>query len=98
MIKNIFKYYNIAHSAMELIQNKSIGLVTNQTGVDGNGKPNYERFMALDDVALKIIFSPEHGLFGEAAAGEKVQYNGQMKSIIWPFFSLLAVNNLVLFK
>lgn len=66
---------------LELIQNKSIGLVTNQTGVDGNGTPNYERFMALDDVTLKIIFSPEHGLFGEAAAGEKVQYNGQMKSL-----------------
>ena len=37
--------------------------------------------MALNDVTLKIIFSPEHGLFGEAAAGEKVQYNGQMKSL-----------------
>ena len=66
---------------LELIQNKSIGLVTNQTGVDGNGTPNYERFMTLDDVTLKIIFSPEHGLFGEAVAGEKVQYNGQMKSL-----------------
>ena len=66
---------------LELIQNKSIGLVTNQTGVDGNGTPNYERFMALDDVTLKIIFSPEHGLFGEAVAGQKVQYNGQMKSL-----------------
>ena len=43
---------------LQLIQNKSIGLVTNQTGVDGNGTPNYKRFMALDDVTLKIIFSP----------------------------------------
>jgi|TARA_Y100000294_G_scaffold143311_1_gene137768 uncharacterized protein YbbC (DUF1343 family) len=64
-----------------VINGKSIGLVTNQTGVDGNGKPNYERLMALDDVELKIIFSPEHGLFGEAAAGEKVNYNGQMKAL-----------------
>ncbi|MBT3478255.1 MAG: DUF1343 domain-containing protein [Candidatus Marinimicrobia bacterium] len=66
---------------LELINGKSIGLVTNHTGIDGNGTPNYERFMALNDVDLKIIFSPEHGLFGEAAAGEKVKYNGQLKSL-----------------
>ncbi|MBT5995885.1 MAG: DUF1343 domain-containing protein [Candidatus Marinimicrobia bacterium] len=66
---------------LELIQNKSIGLVTNQTGLDGNGKPNYEQFLTLDNVDLKIIFSPEHGLFGEAAAGEKVKYNGQFKTL-----------------
>jgi len=66
---------------LDLISNKSIGLVTNHTGVDGNGTPNYKRFMTLNDVDLKIIFSPEHGLFGEAAAGEKLNYNGQIKML-----------------
>ena len=66
---------------LSLIKGKSIGLVTNHTGIDGNGIPNYERFMAINDVDLKIIFSPEHGLFGEVAAGEKVKYDGQMKSL-----------------
>lgn len=65
----------------ELIANKTIGLVTNQTGVDHNGIPNYERIMALDNVDLKVIFSPEHGLFGKAAAGEKVNYNGEIKTL-----------------
>ena len=65
----------------ELITNKKVGLVTNQTGIDRNGVPNYERFLELEDVNLKIIFSPEHGLFGEAAAGEKVEYNGQLKRL-----------------
>jgi len=65
----------------ELITNKKVGLVTNQSGIDRNGVPNYERFLGLDDVNLKIIFSPEHGLFGEASAGEKVEYNGQLKRL-----------------
>ena len=37
--------------------------------------------MKIKDIHLKIIFSPEHGLFGEAAAGEKVNYNGQIKTL-----------------
>ena len=37
--------------------------------------------MIQKDVKLKIIFSPEHGLFGEAADGEKVNYNGQLNTL-----------------
>ncbi len=65
----------------DLIAGKTIGLVTNHTGVDKNGNPNYDRLLAIKDVDLKIIFSPEHGLFGESAAGEKVNYNGQVKTL-----------------
>ncbi len=60
--------------SLHIIQGKSIAIVTNQTGIDQNGTPNYERLMNLENVDLKVIFSPEHGLFGEAAAGEKVSY------------------------
>ena len=64
---------------IKLIRNKSIALVTNHSGLDSNGIPNFKRLMNQKDVNLKIIFSPEHGLFGEAAAGEKVNYNGTLK-------------------
>ena len=60
---------------VEIIQDKPIALVTNHTGTDKNGIPNYVRLMAIESVNLKVIFSPEHGLFGEAAAGEKVTYS-----------------------
>ncbi|MBK53777.1 MAG: hypothetical protein CMG58_04115 [Candidatus Marinimicrobia bacterium] len=66
---------------IELIKNKSIGLVTNNSGIDNNGVSNYERLMKIKDISIKVIFSPEHGLFGEAAAGEKVNYNGQIKTL-----------------
>ncbi len=59
----------------ELLKGKSIALVTNQTGIDHDGVPNYKRLMAMEKVNLQVIFSPEHGLFGEAAAGQKVSYN-----------------------
>ena len=66
---------------IDLIKNKNIALVTNHSGVDSYGTPNYERLMNEKDVHIKIIFSPEHGLFGEAAAGEKVEYDGQVKTL-----------------
>ncbi|SVB40255.1 uncharacterized protein METZ01_LOCUS193109, partial [marine metagenome] len=59
---------------MDLIQGKSVALVTNHTGIDKLGIPNYKYLMYMKDVDLKVIFSPEHGLFGEAGAGEKVSY------------------------
>ncbi|MBT3300133.1 MAG: DUF1343 domain-containing protein, partial [Candidatus Marinimicrobia bacterium] len=64
-------------SLSEELKGKSIALVTNHTGIDKKGIPNYKRLMALDGIDLNVIFSPEHGLFGEAAAGEKVNYDGK---------------------
>ena len=58
---------------IDLITGKAIALVTNQTGIDRYGSPNYKRLLALDDINLKVIFSPEHGLFGEA--DEEITYN-----------------------
>ena len=59
----------------ERIKGLSIALVTNQTGVDKQGIPNYERLMDIESIHLKKIFSPEHGLFGEEAAGETLRYD-----------------------
>ena len=64
---------------IDLITGKSIALVTNQTGIDRYGIPNYKRLLALDDVHLKVVFSPEHGLFGEA--DEEITYNKTVADI-----------------
>ena len=60
---------------LHFIQSRKIALVTNHSGVDKNSIPNYKRLMEIDDVELKVIFSPEHGLFGESEAGEKINYS-----------------------
>ena len=60
---------------LHFIQSRKIALVTNHSGIDKNGTPNYKRLMETENVELKVIFSPEHGLFGEAADGQKINYN-----------------------
>ena len=45
---------------LHFIQSRTIALVTNHTGIDRDGIPNYERLMKVDGVDLKVIFSPEH--------------------------------------
>ena len=56
---------------LEIIKGKKVGLVTNHTGVDRSGKPNYEILMQLSDVDLQTIFAPEHGFFGNVSRGQK---------------------------
>lgn len=53
----------------EWIDGKSIGLLTNHTGVDENLKHTIEQLAGLNLVAL---FSPEHGLWGAAQDGVKI--------------------------
>jgi len=65
----------------EKLKDKTIALVTNHTGVDKDGIPSYQRLLELEEVNLKVIFSPEHGLFGEASAGEKVKYSDSTEEL-----------------
>ncbi|PYM22994.1 MAG: serine hydrolase [Candidatus Rokuibacteriota bacterium] len=44
----------------------SVGLVTNQTGIDARGRRNIDVLAAAPGVRLTAIFSPEHGLAGDA--------------------------------
>ncbi|MDX2128998.1 MAG: DUF1343 domain-containing protein [Chloroherpetonaceae bacterium] len=48
------------------------GLITNHTGIDSKGIPNYERLKAAG-VNLTAIFAPEHGFSGNLEAGAKVK-------------------------
>jgi len=46
------------------LKGKVIGLVTNQTGVDGEGRRGVSLLAQAAGVRLQAIFSPEHGLDG----------------------------------
>src|SRR5271157_812432 len=52
----------------EPLRGKHVGLITNQTGVDAHGLHTRELFSYLRDVKLVALFSPEHGIGGEADA------------------------------
>lgn len=45
-------------------RNKKIGLVTNQTGVDADGRRTIDVLAQAPGVSLDAIFSPEHGVTG----------------------------------
>lgn len=51
------------------IRGKSIGLITNHTGVDATLRSNYRLFAAASSCRLSAIFSPEHGFWGAVQDG-----------------------------
>ena len=57
---------------LELVEGRSIGLITNQTGIDPQFRRNLTLFTEHPKVELAAIFSPEHGISGSAQAGIQI--------------------------
>ena len=56
---------------LPLLNNKQIGIVTNQTGILSN-KTHLVDFLLEKNIAVQKIFAPEHGFRGTADAGEHI--------------------------
>jgi len=50
------------------LRGKRVGLITNQTGVDSQGRRTIDVLAHAEDVKLVALFSPEHGLAGRVDA------------------------------
>jgi uncharacterized protein YbbC (DUF1343 family) len=59
---------------LDLIRGKRVGLITNPTGVDSQLESDVELFRAHPDVKLVALYGPEHGVRGNAQAGEYVPF------------------------
>lgn len=57
----------------EKLAGKRVGLITNHTGVDRFGVSMIDRLMAEPGLQLVALYSPEHGIRGEAAAGARIE-------------------------
>ena len=57
---------------IDLVRGKRVGLVTNPTGVDRELGSVVDRLVRHPQVQLVALFGPEHGVRGEAQAGEHV--------------------------
>jgi uncharacterized protein YbbC (DUF1343 family) len=55
------------------LKGKSIGLVTNHTGVSSKGVSTISLLEKNSDIKLAALFSPEHGLAGVEVAGKKIE-------------------------
>jgi len=70
-----------------LIQGKRVGLITNPTGVTADLTSTIDVLYNLPGVRLTALFGPEHGVRGDAFAGEKVGHAVDRKTGI-PIYSL----------
>jgi uncharacterized protein YbbC (DUF1343 family) len=62
----------LVNSKFELLDGKKIGLITNPTGVDHNLRSTIDILSDALNVKLVALFSPEHGVRGDFAAGEQI--------------------------
>ncbi len=59
---------------LALIRGKHVGLITNPTGLDSKLDSIIEKFRACPDAKLVALYGPEHGVRGNAQAGEYVAF------------------------
>jgi uncharacterized protein YbbC (DUF1343 family) len=59
---------------LHLIQGKRTGLVTNPTGIDSRLVSDLELFARHAEINLTALYGPEHGVRGNAQAGETIPF------------------------
>jgi len=74
-------------SHLDLVKGKRVGLITNPTGVDSDLESIIDLFYDNQEINLVALYGPEHGVRGNAQAGEYVSFYIDDKYNI-PVFSL----------
>lgn len=59
-------------SNFKILEGKRVGLITNPTGVDNKMKTTTDILFEAPNVKLVALFGPEHGVRGDAHAGDEV--------------------------
>jgi uncharacterized protein YbbC (DUF1343 family) len=78
---------NLLSDYLHLIKGKRIGLLTNPSGVNGQLLPTSDLLYEHEQIDLKALFGPEHGIRGAVYGGEKIANAIDEKTGI-PVFSL----------
>jgi len=70
-----------------LFEGKRLGIIANHTAYDSKGRFIVDVFRSMENVTVTALFSPEHGLWGTARDGEKI--DSQTHSVYnLPIYSL----------
>lgn len=56
--------------SLHLVRGKRVGLITNHTGIVADGRSTIDLLHRTPGIRLTALFAPEHGIRGQAAAGE----------------------------
>jgi uncharacterized protein YbbC (DUF1343 family) len=59
---------------LDLVEGKRVGLITNPTGTNGLLRSTIDLFLANPAVKLVALYGPEHGVRGDAQAGQYVAF------------------------
>ena len=62
----------LAASKFKVLQGKRVGLITNPSGVNRQLVSTVELLRSAPEVKLAALFGPEHGIYGDVEAGDKV--------------------------
>jgi uncharacterized protein YbbC (DUF1343 family) len=77
----------LRESGFQILKGKRVGLVTNPTGIDSKLKSTIDILYEADSVKLVALFGPEHGVRGDYAAGEYVDFYTDSQTGL-PIYSL----------
>jgi len=74
-----------------LIKNKSIGVITNHSAILSSGTHLVDTLFSLNDIKIKALFGPEHGIRGDAPDGHSIKDGIDIKTGL-PVYSLYGKN------
>ncbi|MDR1303359.1 MAG: DUF1343 domain-containing protein [Puniceicoccales bacterium] len=74
----------------DILQGKTVGILTNQAGVNGRGELTWKLLKDAPGISLKAIFAPVHGLEGRYMSLETF-YHDEVDNI--PVYSVFASNS-----
>ncbi len=63
----------LADSGFRALKGKRVGLITNPSGVNRNLETTIDVLRKAPGVQLVALFGPEHGIYGDVPAGDKIQ-------------------------
>lgn len=72
---------------LDIVKGKNVGLITNPSGISGDLKSTADLFPSNPEIKLVALYGPEHGVRGNAQAGEYVPFYFDILYKI-PVFSL----------
>lgn len=59
--------------SLHLVRGARVGLITNHTGIDSNGRSSIDLLAEHADFDLVALYSPEHGIRGDERAGASIE-------------------------
>ncbi|MBM3854582.1 MAG: DUF1343 domain-containing protein [Verrucomicrobia bacterium] len=63
----------LAEGGFKELAGKRVGLITNPSGINGDLRSTLEVLRSAPGVKLVALFGPEHGIYGDVPAGDKIE-------------------------